>query len=493
MNKQIVAKGEIMLTENGYNTGLTLQTAEQAKHDAEVALGKIQEFAGDNKISPMEKRSLLVQWQEIQKEYPNYIKQSDEFEIDTALYRKRYTELDSFLKPLFINMAGSSDVDTVAFKNIFANYYQERVNIVTLIQHFTKQLAIQAEEVGQEAIDLSKIIEEDVAGIKDDTTPEKMIENVIGSEDFQSKIDEKANAEDLENLVTEEQLEDETAKNKEYIDAVEAGMAESVNEVERELVKTKDSIVAQFSLAKGVNLLRNSTGWFGTDFFGITGILRDIGNGELEELGIGHAFHSPLNEKFEATQSVVVQPDTDYSISTWIKTKIKEQTNIQVFDGTKRLFILGNGASTKTDHDYNLYINNFVTGIDTNELTIKFISSVTAEGFIAGTMLNEGPIALQWTQHSQEIANTNVQLNLNGIKVIGDNGGYTIMSPKEFSGYATVIDPDTNKAEEKRVFTLNGDTTEVAKLQAESGFNMGSIMIFPIDFEDNKGWAFVKS
>ena len=61
------------------------------------------------------------------------------------------------------------------------------------------------------------------------------------------------------------------------------------------------------------------------------------------------------------------------------------------------------------------------------------------------------------------------------------------MSPMEFSGYAKVNNVVT------RVFSLNGDTTEVEKLKAKTQISMNPIKIVSLTNGNNKGWAFVPS
>jgi hypothetical protein len=106
-------------------------------------------------------------------------------------------------------------------------------------------------------------------------------------------------------------------------------------------------------------------------------------------------------------------------------------------------------------------------------------------------MLNVGENPLQWQHSHGEVYNTNVQMNLNGIKVInGQTKGYTIMSPQEFSGYAEVLDGN-NQPVMQRVFTLNGATTEVTQLDVDTEIKMSTVKILTINTGTNKGWAFI--
>ena len=105
-----------------------------------------------------------------------------------------------------------------------------------------------------------------------------------------------------------------------------------------------------------------------------------------------------------------------------------------------------------------------------------------AEATISGLMLNLGTEPLQWTSHSTEVYNTNVRMDINGIQVMGNrDGSKTVITPDEFSGFE----------DGEKIFTLNGDTTEVKKLKAEQQFEMAPITIITIDNASYKGWAFI--
>ena len=97
-------------------------------------------------------------------------------------------------------------------------------------------------------------------------------------------------------------------------------------------------------------------------------------------------------------------------------------------------------------------------------------------------MLNVGSEALVWTPHSQEVYNSNIMMDINGITV-GNNStaNKTVITPNKFSGYSG----------NEEIFTLNGDTTKVKKLQAQERFIMDPLSIIAIDNATYSGWAFV--
>ncbi|EIT85901.1 hypothetical protein A374_08699 [Fictibacillus macauensis ZFHKF-1] len=342
--------------------------------------------------------------------------------------------------------------------------------------------------------DISNILgglSDDVTGLKDATQPERIVQTVLLDPSFISVFNQKVDIEDVEDMATVTDVDTKISENKQYIDTQVAGVTEKVNVVSSSLERSVLDIQAKFKLAKGVNLLRNSTGWFGTDFYEVTGVMRNLGDLELENLGIGHAIYSPKDSRLIAKQVVQVKPDTFYSLSTFLKKPngtgnalvcIYDQNNIKRYE-------IGLGTDNGNSQGYGLRIANFKTNASQTQLTVSFECDLNVEGFFAGTMLNEGPTALQWSSHSEEIANTNIQMNLNGMKIKGSDGGYTIMSPSEFAGYYPVLNEETNKMTMERIFTLNGDTTEVNKIQAKRGIAMGLMAILPTA----NGWAFVRN
>jgi hypothetical protein len=70
-------------------------------------------------------------------------------------------------------------------------------------------------------------------------------------------------------------------------------------------------------------------------------------------------------------------------------------------------------------------------------------------------MLTQGRNYDYWSQAAGETYTLNVRMDGHGIRVYSADGlGSTIMSPEEFAGYYN----------NRKIFTLNGDTTEVMGL-----------------------------
>ncbi|UQT00668.1 tail fiber protein [Enterococcus phage vB_OCPT_CCS1] len=140
--------------------------------------------------------------------------------------------------------------------------------------------------------------------------------------------------------------------------------------------------------------------------------------------------------------------------------------------------------------DYHLYKLVFEPESPNTVIELFVINGAQATVIISGVMYNIGNIALKWQPYPSEIYNTNVKIDINGITVKNNQtDGYTMITPQEFSGYARV------NGEMERIFTLNGQVTEVKMLKAEKRITMEPISVFAMNSKETNtiGWAFVAS
>lgn len=334
--------------------------------------------------------------------------------------------------------------------------------------------------------------EQVIAGIKESTSPERIVETVIYSNEFDSVLGNKANAEDLQDYANNATLTDSLNTIKEYVDTKQALNDENINRLESSLTKTASDLTAKFGLAGGINLIQNSVGFFGTDFWTITGVMQTVTSIELERLLVGSALYSPSTAPLKATQIIPTNPGT-YTLSFFMKKPKAGRAFITVgyADGVvlKEFAPLDEFSTT---NEYLAFAYTFEMPSDSGYTMLGIDVDTSSECYITGLMLSKGDVNYSWTPHATENANTNIQMNLNGIKVINESGGYTIMSPSEFSGYADVLDEETNTVNVERIFSLNGENTEVNRLEAKRSIGMGSAMLTPVKTTNNTGWAIVK-
>lgn len=307
---------------------------------------------------------------------------------------------------------------------------------------------------------------------------------VMGTEKFSAKLAEYAKGDELSNYATTGELSgvkntaDLAKKAIEDIDLTPYVTATQIEQLE-------GSINSRMSQSGGVNMLRNSIGWNGIDFWSIiTGAPITIQTPQLETFGFGSGWHKKHGTTAtRITQTVNLPVAGTYTIS--FKMNKNTETIVEGKYSACGIYVdslpfygrvTGSGITSGFE-DFSLTFT-------TTKLTadISIVIGELAEATISGVMLNLGSFHLQWTSHDSEIYNTNVRVDINGIQVMGNRSGKrTVINTEEFAGYEN----------NEKVFTVNGDTTEVKKLKAEQQFAMAPITIITIDNEFFKGWAFI--
>lgn len=203
----------------------------------------------------------------------------------------------------------------------------------------------------------------------------------------------------------------------------------------------------------------------------------------------GHVF-TLLNKTVQQKISVKIDNDdlnekTYYTFSTKIKKDTTGTCYVKIYNSVEEYIIeLGEGESAF----YGDYELKKILPKDTYYI-IEFYGSEDSNATFTDNMFAVGEYKTQWSQASGEIMNTQVNINVDGVLVKSSvyEGDYTVMSPLEFAGYSNINGTVT------KVFSLNKDTTEVKKLEAEDEITMIPIKIVPITSGDLQGWAFVPS
>lgn len=265
-----------------------------------------------------------------------------------------------------------------------------------------------------------------------------------------------------------------------------------VNTNYTQILQTIKDIVFTVQTSGGTNLILNSVGFAGTESWETSGGVSTLSSVDLQQNTVsGGAF---VLTKGSITQRITVKAnsastsDEDkqyYSFSCKIKKGADSSGTIRIYNDEEE-YIIELDETTQKYTEFSL--KSLSPKMNYYNIELK---SINGEILFSDNMLNMGNITSQWTQASGEILNTQVNITNNGIIIksiqFDTNGQYTIISPLEFSGYAKVNGVQT------RVFTLNGDTTEVEKIKARSGIDMTPIKIVPINDGDVLGWAFVPS
>lgn len=218
-------------------------------------------------------------------------------------------------------------------------------------------------------------------------------------------------------------------------------------------------------------------------------------NDDLANLGFGSGFLLDHKAGGALKQSVTL-PEAKaglyYAVSFYMNiasTTTGVTAGIKVYEDGKQSYIIGHtDASKVSPNGYQRYYLIYEPSSVNTEIEIFVTGASNTTVVISGIMFNIGNVALKWQPYPSEIYNTNVKIDINGITVKNNQtDGYTMITPQEFSGYARV------DGEMERIFTLNGETTEVRMLKAEQRITMLPIAIFAMENSVNRGWAFVSS
>ena len=270
-----------------------------------------------------------------------------------------------------------------------------------------------------------------------------------------------------------------------------------VNESFTRITQNINEINTSIQTAGGVNLLLNSVMFAhdenGVQNWNITGSgTIDFADSSAAVLagGIsGHVF--VLNDK-KVIQRIRVKIDSDdipedektyYTFSTKIKKDINGTCYVKIFNSNEEYIInVGQGESP-------YFADYEITSLlpKDNYYDIEFYGSAGSNATFTDNMFTIGTYKKQWTQANGEILNTQVNLGINGVSVKSatSEGTETNITPFEFAGYTMINGVRT------KVFTLNGDTTEVEKIKSKKEISMPPLKIVPITTGNRKGWAFV--
>ncbi|PGQ88278.1 hypothetical protein [Priestia megaterium] len=306
----------------------------------------------------------------------------------------------------------------------------------------------------------------------------EIINTVVNSIEYQLSLDQKANSTDLADYASLADLTQATQELYDNFDAQIGGLDFSYVTASQ-LSQRADELSIQFRSSGGINLLKNSTGFAGLDFWSVTGTADTIQNAELDARGATSGFilnEGTLRQTFLVTSGI-------YTVSTLVKKGAEGSGYIKVSDDTQSFAVPFNAG---TEYDYTKYsINISPTG---NQITVELYGDAASGIIFTSNMANIGPEPLQWQHSPGELYNTNVLMDMNGVRVMSSvYKGYTAITPEEFAGYAEVDGQMT------KIFTLNKEVTEMTKTHVDSEIAMGSIKILPINTATYNGWAFVPS
>lgn len=324
-----------------------------------------------------------------------------------------------------------------------------------------------------------------------------VISESVFYENLMETLDEKVDTGALGDFATKDELGELEEGLGQTIDTKIAGINFEPYATKLELEETSKNITAKFSATGGMNLIKNSIGYAGKEFWIDNASISTIQNNELDTLGFGSGFMVKHNSSFASIYQVIpVVPNKSYTLS-WYENLSR------VDSGGYAIMRVHDGETTNDPQIMSVQTNSVTDGFQFRHRTFVPTGNTIrirmgghlSEIIFTGLMLTIGDVPLQWSLSTGEMYNTNVRMDIKGIRVsqIDSNRkeiGFTQITPEEFAGYTVYYDSNGN-AQYEKVFYLNGDETVTKKFRALEEITMGSVKIVTINKSGNNGWAFV--
>lgn len=268
-------------------------------------------------------------------------------------------------------------------------------------------------------------------------------------------------------------------------------MQEQINNNYTQITQTISEVVTSVQQAGGSNLIKNSA-MYAKDANGLPVAWSLSGSGTITTLpSADAASHGSVSAQIitlvgkTATQDITVKADDDstpedsktyYAFSCLIMKSSVGSGSITISDGvTSRQIALGNGESA---HYKSYSLDELLP--KSNTITITVTGSADSDFTVSDMMLSTGKTKTAWQQANGEFANTQVQIDVGGMKVNQNNlnGTYTQITPQGIYAY-------TNNQQKSSL------TNEIVKTPTASftkEIDMPPIKIVP----QSDGWAFVE-
>jgi len=335
------------------------------------------------------------------------------------------------------------------------------------------------------------VLQKRLASAEQVITDDSITATVMSSIEYQFAMASKADASDLSKYATGD---DVAAKVKEGLDSLDFKPFIT----QSQLQQTASSITAMFSTSNGVNLIKNSIGFAGLNFWSLDpslGVVETISNMDLDSLGFGSGFlFNPDGKDKGIVQEVSVVPGQPYTLAWYLQKRTggadsSYRFSVEVLEGgVVTHYLNDNSADTTSAYE----ASNFTFTPTGSSIQVRFIGYGNVDATLSGVILSFGEVPLRWSLATGEVYNTNVRMDINGIRVsqLDENKrevGYTQITPEEFAGYH--LDEATGSF--RKVFYQNGDETVSTKLRAEEEINMGSVKVLNVNSGGYVGWAFV--
>lgn len=127
---------------------------DESKADALEALDKLDKIASDSWLTTSEKVTLEKEWEEIKQEFPKIRDRGTTYKVNVQAYINSKNALDAYLLPMLNaeNFFKDTQINRIEFNSKFTNYYDTRTNIFVAIEEKVKELADNAQNTGDSAL-----------------------------------------------------------------------------------------------------------------------------------------------------------------------------------------------------------------------------------------------------------------------------------------------------------------------------------------------------
>lgn len=103
------------------------------EEEAASALSSLVDISADNKLTPVEKKQIVVIWNEIKKSDAGIRERATKYGLSVAVYNAAYVALNDYLTPIMASLSQTSVIVRTTFDINFADLYAKRTELETAI------------------------------------------------------------------------------------------------------------------------------------------------------------------------------------------------------------------------------------------------------------------------------------------------------------------------------------------------------------------------
>jgi hypothetical protein len=333
-----------------------------------------------------------------------------------------------------------------------------------------------------------------VTVVENATKADSIVLAVTTSTTYKNDLLGKAPSDVTNGLASSQDVIDAINTANDYTDGQVQGLQMTDYVKHADMTVYEQDITAHFKTAGGINMLKNSIGLSGSDFWTVTGAFNTTQTPDLQPFGLKSGFSL---DGCTLKQVVAVTPGITYTLSARV---FKDTAGTGYFKFYDTSQVTGSATNTANFISGSKYSLNDKVSISitptTGSVTVEInADSANTTGMIfSGIQMNIGDIPFEWTNHPDEVYIGNINFDINGISVQQIDSAtnkilsYTIMTPDRFAGYA---DADGNGT----IDQTRGSKDEVFRMDKDSfimkSATLNPIKIIPITTGGHNGIAFV--